>query len=403
MSATTTPYAEEKYLPERRREGVALCLSGGGFRATLFHLGVVRRLNELGVLAKLATVTSVSGGSIFAACLATGPAWPLAAPLSADQWTVRIARPIRDFTKKNRRTRPILTRLLPWNWLRESTGVEVLARIYEKELTAAKLRDLPLSPRFVLCATDLAFGVNWIFERGRMGDYQAGYIAPPPDDWPLARAVAASSCFPPIFNPLPVRIGAGRYKGGRFPRGTLRDDCLSDLRLTDGGNYDNLGLEPVWKDHAIVLVSDGGGTFDFAPDKGLRHRLLRYTAVVDNQARALRKRWLVSSFITGALEGTYWGIGSAPSTYGRADAPGYSSALAEQVIAQVRTDLDEFSDGEAAVLENHGYLLADAAIRRHAPRLLGSDVPPIAIPHLEWMDEARVRAALRDSARRRLL
>src|SRR3954464_15860941 len=60
-----------------KRDGVALCLSGGGYRATLFHLGAVRRLNELGVLSKLKTITSVSGGSILNGMLAAHlTPWP---------------------------------------------------------------------------------------------------------------------------------------------------------------------------------------------------------------------------------------------------------------------------------------------------------------------------------------
>ena len=46
--------------------GIALCLSGGGYRAMVFHLGALWRLNELGFLPKLARVSSVSGGSITA-------------------------------------------------------------------------------------------------------------------------------------------------------------------------------------------------------------------------------------------------------------------------------------------------------------------------------------------------
>jgi NTE family protein len=44
--------------------GIALCLSGGGFRAMLFHLGTLWRLNEFGYLPKLKLISSVSGGSI---------------------------------------------------------------------------------------------------------------------------------------------------------------------------------------------------------------------------------------------------------------------------------------------------------------------------------------------------
>ena len=71
------PAAEE--LSSTKREGLALCLSGGGYRATLFHLGATRRLHELGILGALNTISSVSGGSIFAgvlAGLAIGRGWP---------------------------------------------------------------------------------------------------------------------------------------------------------------------------------------------------------------------------------------------------------------------------------------------------------------------------------------
>src|SRR5690349_20178614 len=54
-------------------QGIALCLSGGGYRAMLFHLGALYRLNELGLLPRLNQVSSVSGGSITAGVL--GNAW----------------------------------------------------------------------------------------------------------------------------------------------------------------------------------------------------------------------------------------------------------------------------------------------------------------------------------------
>src|SRR5262245_6545886 len=51
------------------QDGIALCLSGGGYRAMLFHLGALIRLNELAYLPKLARISSVSGGSITAGVL----------------------------------------------------------------------------------------------------------------------------------------------------------------------------------------------------------------------------------------------------------------------------------------------------------------------------------------------
>jgi NTE family protein len=395
--------AVDEYLeqPLTERTGIGLCLSGGGFRAALFHLGALRRLNELGILARLSTITSVSGGSIIAAHLASRVTWPVSGQVA--EWERQVAAPFRAFASHNLRSGPILHRLWPWNWARSSTGAEALAKVYEERLTDLPLSRLPERPMFVVCAADMAFGVNWVFQRTRMGDYQAGYVATPSHDWPLARAVAASSAFPPVFNPLPVDIPAAKLIGGKFPSGTKRDAIVRGLRLTDGGVYDNLGLEPVWKDHAVVLVSDAGAVLNPEPDRNVLWRIRRYSGIVRSQARALRKRWLISSFLAGVIHGAYWGIRGAATSYDQDDSASYSKRLATEVIARIRTDMDAFSAAEAAVLENHGYVLADAAVKKHVPELVPEKPPPRDIPHPTWLDEGRVREALRDSAERRLL
>jgi len=400
MPEVVTAHAAAEFLPHpSRRRGVALCLSGGGFRAALFHLGALARLNELGILSRVDTVTAVSGGSIFAAHLATHLApWPRPS-MAAPEWNALIAEPFRRFTASDLRTGAILRRAWPWNWFRTTTGVRALEAAYAARLTDRKIVDLPATPRFVFCATDMAFGVNWVFAGDRIGDYKAGYTAPPPD-WPLARAVAASSCFPPVFDPLPIDLSPAQLRGGDVPDGPERDALMAGLRLSDGGLYDNMGLEPVWKDHETVLVSDGGSIFTAQADRGLVWRLERYVAIQGNQAEALRKRWLVSSFATGVLKGTYWGIGSAAQHY-QPGAQGYSLDIVRSRIANIRTDLDAFSAEESGVLENHGYLLADVAIRTHAPALVA--VPaPLAVPHPELMDAALVRTALEQSSTRKL-
>lgn len=376
------------------RSGMGLCLSGGGFRATLFHMGALRRLNELGVIPRLETISSVSGGSITAAALATA----LAAGPALD-WDRNVAAPLRAFTSRDRRTAAVFARLLPWNWFQSDTGIRVLERAYATQLTSLRVEALPARPNFVLCATDMQFGVNWVFERDRTGDFQAGYASPPPADWPLALAVAASSCFPPIFNPRKLRLEPARFTGGRYPAGRRRDGLVRGMRLTDGGDYDNLGLEPVWKSHQVVLVSDGGAPFDVSEDRGLLWRVERYSAIAQNQAHAVRVRWLIDSYQSKQFSGTYWGVGSAPSSYDLSY-PGYTKELATEFISRIRTDLDAFSDAEAAVLENHGYWLADAALRKHVPDLLGRGSPPPRAPHAAWMNETKVRSALRDSGRR---
>ena len=367
-------------------------------------MGALRRLNEFGIFtsADFRSISSVSGGSITAAALAaalTTITRPAAGPIPNDVWNREFRDKLREFTKKDIRTGAVATRLLPWNWFCDSAGVEALAKTYERRLTSLKLTAMPATPDFIFCATDMAYGVNWVFERGRMGDYQAGYKVPPPTTYPLGRAVAASSCFPPVFNPLPARINPTELLGGKALPGAKRDACIRGLRLTDGGDYDNMGLEPVWKSHEYVLVSDAGGLFTDEGDKGLIWRIPRYQGIQERQSQALRRRWLISNFDLGEIKGTYWAVSGGVASYGFST--GYSEDLAKDVIAEIRTDLDAFSDAEAAVLENHGYLMADAAIQKYAVCLI-RDSLPIQIPHPSWMDEKRVREALKESGKRRI-
>jgi NTE family protein len=424
LGSQPTVGAIERYTPGSERRGIALCLSGGGYRAALFHLGAARRLNELGILTQIDTVSSVSGGSIFAAHLTrSARQWP-ARGQTVPNWDEVIANPFRRFTKRNVRTLPLVRRALPWNWRNSQAGVRALAQLYKRYLVSIRFRDLPQRPRFVFCATDLPFGVNWVFDsgvikgkKGRkraerdcrhdfaetagfMGDYQVGYLSPIAE-WPVARAVAASSCFPPIFSPLAVGVDPATFRGGAYCESN-RDDLIANIRLSDGGIYDNLGLEPVWKDHQTVLVSDGGGVFEGEADLGPLWRLSRYLSVIEGQSRALRKRWLIASFLTGQLQGTYWGIGSATVDYGSTLA-GYSAQIVDDLIAEVRTDLDAFTDAEIAVLENHGYLMAEVAIQRHAPALIGQDAAALSVPHPAWLDETRVCRDLADSHKRTLI
>src|SRR4029079_6178849 len=169
------------------------------------------------------------------------------------------------------------------------------------------------------------------------------------EDFPVATAVAASACFPPLFGPLRLRLNPADLKQGSAPRGRHRDACLSDFRLTDGGDYDNMGLEPVWKSHAVVLVSDAGGLFTEESDRGLLWRIPRYQGIQEQQARALRKRWLMASLQQGRLGGAFWGVHCAAARHGP-EHVGYGRSFAREVLAEIRTDLDAFSDAEAATL-----------------------------------------------------
>jgi NTE family protein len=395
--------------PTARHSGrIALCLSGGGYRAALFHLGGLRRLDELGVLSKVDTISSVSGGSVMAAqiaghLVANRSAWAQPGDPVAG-FAEGIAGPMVEQAKRDIRTRAALARVWPpWNLWSENAQVDVLARELATGSVGMPLAQVPERPRFVFCSTDAVFRVLWTFDSGthEMGDSNAGRA--PLGDFTIARAAAASCCLPLLFQPM--RIDA-ELTGGASDCGRRRPE--GPIEIVDGGIYDDLGVEPVWGDHATVLVSDGGPAFKAKPRiPPLAWRDLRYAITLMEQASEVRKRWFLARLRHGELAGGYWGITALPSDYGHPPvvdphpADPYPDELIRCWIAFVRDDLDAFSEGERAVLQNHGYLMADIAVHATAPGLIENDSRP-AVPFPEYMDEARAKAALKDSDKPRL-
>lgn len=231
----------------------ALWLAGDGYRAALFHLGALTRLNELGLLAQVRTVGAVSGGSIVAALLATKVPWPLHGAYR--DWPEQVAEPLRAIARRNVRARAIFRRPSPG-----AAAEAALEERYARELMVAMGGESSWGPNFVFGASGLTLS----------------------------------------------------------------------------------GLAAGWE------------------------------------------------------ECVEWEI------EGAAHPPGYPPRLVAETIATVRTDLDAFGEAEQAVLENHGYLLADAALREKGLVNPGgvAGLPPEP-PHPRWMSERRVREALSASSRRK--
>jgi NTE family protein len=371
VPARLTEHAARTYLAAPEREGIALCLSGGGFRAALFHLGAVRRLYELGLLDQVRTISATSGGTMLAAFLAHRWRLWFGQDLDWDGWERLIAMPFRRIASRNINTIPVLVGWLPWNWM-NNAGIDAMADACEaRGVTRQTTSDLPAQPEFVFKAADLVSGDEFLFARTSAPAYR------------VATAVAVASCYPGFFRPFTVR---------RPQR----------LALVDGGVHDDRAVEPVWRSHARLLVSDGGDVLRPQWGESILWSLFRSAAVLWNQSQVVQKRWLISNFIAGQLQGAYWSVEGSPLHYGDpgSDLVGYSPELARDVIASIRTDYDAFSDAEAAVLENHGYLMVDAAARRHLEELPQRS-RPLRVPHPAWMSEPAVRRALRGSARKR--
>lgn len=405
LNARAEAHVRSHYEPKPRteRDGIALCMSGGGYRATLFDLGAMRRLDELGILSRVRTFASVSGGSIAAAFLAAhlveglGGIWPAAGDRIAD-FETGIAVPLRKMAGTNVRTRAALARLNPLNIRRQNASVDTLEQTYEKTITRSRIDQLPTEPGFVFCATDLTFRCEWWVDSRlrRAGNTRSGWITTDGDYWTIARAVAASSCFPGVFPPMEVDV-TGATGADSAPFMPPNSEPVRSIDVTDGGVFDNLGVEPVWADHALVLVSDASPSFGPSPDLGPVWPTVRPIVTLLEQATLVRKRWLISNFSRGFLEGAYWGVASLPSHYGHVpDAQPYSDELVDRYLSQVRIELDAFSPAEIGILENHGYLMCDLAVRRHLPGLPAIDAP-VMPPHPELMDGAIVERELRSS------
>ncbi len=402
-SSTTHAAAAAEQPTGRARSGIALCLSGGGYRAALFHLGAVRRLNELGILARADTVSAVSGGSITANLLADPRLRWVGGRV--DGLEEHVAATLATLAGTNVRTPALARKLWPWNWWKDDVAVRALA----DELADAvdwwggSLRDSsPAGPAVVTGATEIGYGVDWTFAdpsahrpHGRIGDYRLGYAVPPPGVR-IADAIAASCAFPPFFAPMRFDGDALGLSGGRpgLESRAQRAAIRHSIRLTDGGVYDNLALEPVWKNHRTILVSDGGLVFRARTEHTVLGRMLRILGIATGGGQSVRSRWLLASFARGVQDGATWALDAVvPGSYPR--------AVVERINA-IRTDLDAFSEAEQHILERHGYLVANAAIAAHAPALV-SDPAPLRPPHGDVADPAVAAAALADSARRRLL
>jgi NTE family protein len=340
------------------QEGVGLCLSGGGYRAMLFHLGALWRLNDVGWLSRLDRVSSVSGGSIVSAKLALE--WDrldFDASGVAAGFVSRVAEPTHAFASRTVDRRAILGGLL----LPGSVGGRVASAYREHLFGGATLQDLPDHPRFVINATNLQTGALWRFSKPYMADYKIGQVEQP--DTELALAVAASSAFPPFLSPVRLRLPPGSMKP--FQGCHLhKPPYTTRVVLSDGGVYDNLGLETVWKNFTTVLVSDGGGQMKTQPQPKTDWLLqsLRVAGVVDNQVRSLRKQQVLASYELGQREGTFWRIGGLIKSY-PADSDLDCPSSCTRKLAQVRTRLRSMPRGLQNRLVNWGYAITDVAMR----------------------------------------
>lgn len=146
--------------------------------------------------------------------------------------------------------------------------------------------------------------------------------------------------------------------------------------LSDGGVYDNLGMETAYKNYLCLLVSDGGQKIEPDPDPAWdwAQHSIRVLGVIDNQVRSLRKRQLIDSYNVYnaadayggiARSGTYWSTLSKFADYKLADDPLGCTVRDPAPIAATPTRLQAMPAALQKKLVNWGYAICDTALRKH--------------------------------------
>jgi NTE family protein len=334
----------------------AVSLSGGGYRAMLYHLGFVWRMRDAGLLRDIDNFASVSGGSITAGMLAV--AWT-SLDWDDDGASFRklVAAPIMDLSGQSIDVIGGLIGRIP------GMGGTWVRRAYDKHLYKGKrLAELPSKPRFTFNATSLHSGKLVRINQDYFADWSTGRWDV--GDMTVATAVTASSAFPPVLSPIVVDLSAHRPIA---TSGTIYKPPPK-LFLMDGGVYDNLGIESVWKRNRTVYVSDAGASFNYSPDGAylLSKQALRTTFIMQDQIGALRFRQMLNGFAAHSEADDYRKGFLVSSDYFIRPRPAGGIEFAEakaRAIAATRTCLSKFEPELSKQLVNWGYIATDDRLR----------------------------------------
>jgi NTE family protein len=341
---------------------IALALSGGGIRAMVFHLGVMKHLAERGLMEDVAKVSTVSGGSLLVGLLLqqNQMRWP-----TSEQFLARSLPALRaSLCTRSLQWGAARQLLNPMNWRFLLSRANLLARALQREWhVQGALADLPQAPEWSINGTTAENGKRFRFKRHDIGDYTLGYASA--ERFPLASALAVSAAFPGGFGPL--TLDACRFEWRRRSWDDPPDAAkpveiaFRRLHLYDGGVYDNMGLEPFFdagrqrpkRDGDFIICSDAGAPLASGFNQGPLNvfRLKRVADIMSEQSRSLRVRSFVQFLQATPAGGAYLGITTALS--------GGKGCPSAQFAASFPTTLRRLKHEEFDRLAAHGQGVAD--------------------------------------------
>ena len=397
---------------------LGLALSGGGFRASLFHIGVLAHLAEMNLLRSVQVLSTVSGGSIIGAYyylhlkrLLESKPDRLLEPQEYVDLVKRMEQGFVAGIQKNLRTRAYADfgRNLRMIRDRSFTRSDRMAELYDEAfydsvaphprvcLSELKIQP-PKAPRhfyprkhnagrinkvpvLILNSTTLNSGRNWQFSAVDAGEhpplegeneYNKNMLLKAfrydqrdlPDKYrkvPLSVAVASSAAVPGIFPPLPL---TGLY-----------EDVTP--KLVDGGVFDNQGISALLFERCShILVSDASGQMDndAKPASGLIGVLARTNSVLMDRVRdegfelleTSRKSGLIRNYVMMHMREGFpiEELNPLPKPEDQTkESVDYGINPNVQLrLSNMRTDLDSFTDVEAYSVMYSGYRIAEKMV-----------------------------------------
>jgi predicted acylesterase/phospholipase RssA len=324
---------------------IALCLSGGGYRAAAFHLGVLDLLHRVDLLDKVRTLSTISGGTII------GTAWALSRA-KGEAFETFFARMRKTLATRNvvreavsrldaEAAAPSLIRAAAAVYAEpEFLGTHTLddLRIQrgagadtEPDASSPEPRSRPPGPDdVVFSATEFLSGRAFRFQLSRRSQAPTGApkLIVPVSVVPairLADVAAASSCFPGAFEPMafPRDFTFADRDAVHF---ALPADFPDVVPLMDGGIFDNQGVDGALRVYerkgnegklGLLLVSDSSqriGEIYTEPRPALPRWSLRacLAAVWLGALLSLGSALALSWRLCAALASDPWRWGSLP-------------------------------------------------------------------------------------------
>ncbi len=325
-------------------EKLGLALSGGGFRASFFHIGILAQMAEQGLLRSIEIISTVSGGSVIGALYYLHVKKLLESKIDkeiTDQDYIEIIKTIEvDFlkaTNKNIRMATFGNFIKNFQMLMSSdySRSNRIAELYNKYFYQAilenagnpiEMRGLKIYPRespqyfhpkkhnifrsakvpiLVLNATTLNSGRNWQFTAQTMGEPpnrernedSTKFINVDKKPIRLRRARNGYQSMVKLQQKMPLghAVAASASVPGLFTplaiKGLYYDRVKEEKilpQLVDGGVFDNQGTESLLNNHCTqFVISDASGQMgiknQIATDS--LSSLLRVSSILQDRAR----------------------------------------------------------------------------------------------------------------------